>query len=94
MEVWESKAGVSIEWGEGGASEAFANAISEMVNHKQVYDMLETQSQVYPPPKHVKGYIVKIHLLLQVQIAQGVAGITDGLQRLLVYPLPQHTPVS
>ncbi|ELR14509.1 uncharacterized protein ACA1_193120 [Acanthamoeba castellanii str. Neff] len=47
-DAWSSSKKAPV-WtgGEGGGAEAFAQAVSEMVNHKQVYDMLETQSQVY-----------------------------------------------
>jgi hypothetical protein len=45
------RASGTVVWtgGEGGAAEAFVHAVTDMVNHKQVYDMLETQSQVYTP---------------------------------------------
>ena len=51
-DAWSSSKRAPV-WtgGEGGGAEAFAQAVSEMVNHKQVYDMLETQSQVYAPLK-------------------------------------------
>jgi hypothetical protein len=53
-DAWSSSKRAPV-WtgGEGGGAEAFAQAVSEMVNHKQVYDMLETQSQVYAPISNV-----------------------------------------